>query len=148
MPPAAPPPRDREMYWPTEGATTMSPGLASECRSLECRLISARWPAKMPRVGNETAVVKPALRAGSMRRSAPDTSSAIFSQLVVAGRSSGPRAGGGAGVTGMAGEAVVGVAFAGAGVVTPRPPRPEVGGAAGGAALGWPQVLRLSIKPG
>jgi len=73
----------------------------------------------MPRVGNVMAVVNPALRADSMRRSVKVTSSAIFSQLVVAGRSSGPRAGDVDG-TGAAGGAVVVV------VVAPRPPRPVV----------------------
>ena len=43
--------------------------------------------------GKVTAVVNPAPRAVSMRRSVAEISSAILTQLVVWGRSSGPRAG-------------------------------------------------------
>src|SRR5574340_1754601 len=62
------------------------------------RLTTAPWPAKMPLVGKTTAEVKPALRASSMRRSVALKMSAARTQLVVAGRSSGPRAGGGVAV--------------------------------------------------
>ena len=55
--------------------------------------MTAPCPAKMPRVGKVTAVVKPAPRAVSMRWSVAEISSAILIQLVVWGRSSGPRAG-------------------------------------------------------
>src|ERR1039458_4076337 len=87
IPPPKPPPRESDMYCPAGEATTISPGLWPESRS-----ITAPWPAKIPLVGKVTAVVKPALRAVSMRRSVGEISSAAFSQLVVAGRSSGPRA--------------------------------------------------------
>src|SRR5271166_1907660 len=116
--------RDIVMYWPTAGTITISPGFSP------ARLITAPWPAKMPRVGKTTAVVNPALRANSIRRSEVWISSAAFSQLVVAGRSSGPREGGGAGV------------FVVAAVAVPRPPRPAA--AAAGAAPGKPHVLRPS----
>ena len=104
--------------------------------------MTAPCPAKIPRVGKVTAVVKPAPRAVSMRRSVVLTSSAILTQLVVWGRSSGPRAGVAAAWVAAAGV-VVGVA-----VVVPRPPRPAVAVAAAGAAPGCPQVLKASIRPG
>src|SRR5438105_12471357 len=135
------------MYWPVGEATIISPGLPPESRS-----ITAPCPAKMPRVGNVTAVVNPAPRTASMRESLPLISSAIFTQLVVAGRSSGPRAGvtvvaavvGATPATAARVAAVVGVAG-----VWPRPPRPAAAPVAGaGAPPGCPQVLRPSIRPG
>ena len=115
MPPPPRPPPPMEMYWPTGEATIISPGFSPVRRSM-----TAPCPAKIPRVGKVTAVVKPAPRAVSMRRSVAEISSAILTQLVVCGRSSGPRAGGAA--------AWVAVDVAGAAaVVAPRPPRPAVG---------------------
>ena len=61
---AAAPPRVSEMYWPIGEATTISPAFSPVSRS-----ITAPCPAKIPRVGKVAAVVKPALRAVSMRRS-------------------------------------------------------------------------------
>src|ERR1019366_6095639 len=119
MPP--PPPRPMEMYCPTGEATIISPDFSAVRRSM-----TAPCPAKIPRVGKVTAVVKPAPRAVSMRRSVLLTSSAILTQLVVWGRSSGPRAGMAA-AWGAAGAGVGG----GAGGVS-RPTRP---GGVGGAIL-------------
>src|ERR1019366_6276237 len=131
MPPPPPPPRAREMYCPTGEATIIPPDISAVMRSM-----TAPCPAKIPRVGKVTAVVKPAPRAVSMRRSVAEISSAILTQLVVWGRSSGPRAG----VAAAGVAVVVGVGVAG---VVPRPPRPAVAVAvAVGAAPGCPQVLK------
>src|SRR5437667_7199717 len=76
-----------------------------------------------------------------MRRSVAEISSAATTQLVVDGRSSGPR-------DGVAGAwvAVVGAETA---IVWPRPPlRPPVAGPAAGAAAAIPTVLNASIMPG
>src|ERR1035438_2473997 len=88
LPPMPPPnpPRVMEMYCPAGEATIISPDLSAVTRSM-----TAPCPAKIPRVGKVTAVVNPASRAVSMRRSETDTSSAILTQLVVWGRSWGPR---------------------------------------------------------
>src|ERR1017187_7408585 len=136
MPP--PPPRPMEMYCPTGEATIISPDFSAVRRSM-----TAPCPAKIPRVGKVTAVVKPAPRALSMRRSVLLTSSAILTQLVVCGRSSGPRAG-------LAAACVAAVAVVvGVAVVVPRPPQPLVAAAAAaGAAPGCPHVLRASFRPG
>src|SRR5579871_1451782 len=85
----------------------------------------------MPLLGNVTAVVKPSARTDSSRLSDGFTRSAALTQLVVNGRSSGPLAGGGAGVAGCAGCGAA-----------PRAP-PVVG-----AASGIPNVLSASIRPG
>src|SRR5271157_1487001 len=143
-PPPKPPPRVSEMYCPAGEATTISPAFCPLSRS-----ITAPWPAKIPVVGKVTAVVKPALRAVSMRRSVGEISSAAFTQLVVAGRSSGPRtrvevAAGAVGAAGVAGVAGVNGVVA----IWPRPPRPAVVGAVAGAAPGMPQVLNPSTNPG
>ena len=89
------------------------------------RFTIAPWPAKIPVVGNVTALVKPALRADSILGSFERSLSAARSQLVVRGRSSGPLAG--------AAAAVVDVVAVGTGAV-------------GGG--GSPMVLSPSIKPG
>src|SRR5205085_9307487 len=118
------PPLPRVMYWPTGDATTISPGFSAVTRS-----ITPPCPPKIPRVGNVTAVVKPAARAVSIRRSVGETSSAIFTQLVVCGRSSGPRAGAVAGTARAVTNAGVGAL-----PVAPRPPRPAAAIAAVDAA--------------
>src|ERR1035437_1131152 len=131
-PPPPPPPRAMEMYCPTGEATIISPGFSAVMRSM-----TAPWPAKIPRVGKVTAVVKPAPRAVAMRRSVLLISSAILTQLVVWGRFSGPRAG-----VAAAWGAAVAVVVVGVAVAVPRPPRPAVAvAAAAGAAPGCPQVL-------
>src|SRR5438105_10692487 len=92
--PGYPPPNPLEVsvrYWPTGSATIIWPGLSP------ARSITAPWPAKIPRVGKVTAVVNPADRADSNLASVVLMRSAAFTQLVVFGRSSGPRAGGLAG---------------------------------------------------
>ncbi len=100
-------------------------------------------PPNMPRAGNVTVVVKPALRTDSMRRSDGSISLAARTQLVVAGRSSGP-------IARVTGAAAVAGAVTGVGsrvvVVWPRPPRPAAVVAV--ARLGMPTVLKLSISPG
>src|SRR5579864_1829636 len=114
-------------YSATGDATTIWPALEP------ARSITAPSPAKMPCAGNVTAVVNPALRAGSMRLSARLTKSAARTQLLLDGRSSGPRATGGAGAAGGPGAGA-------AGGVPVRP-------GAAGAASEIPQVLSASIKP-
>src|SRR5436189_861859 len=99
-PPPNPPALDIVTYCPSDGTSTILPGLSP------ARLTNAPCPAKIPRVGNTAALVNPALRADSIRRSVVCNSSAIFSQLVVAGRSSGPRDGVAAGAPAVAGVAV------------------------------------------
>src|ERR1035441_1643403 len=144
LPPMPPPnpPRVMEMYCPAGEATIISPDLSAVTRSM-----TAPCPAKIPRVGKVTAVVNPASRAVSMRRSETDTSSAILTQLVVWGRSWGPRERAAAGAAVVAGADGVGVGVGVAGVVVPRPPRPAVAVAAG-APPGCPHVLSASIRPG
>jgi len=77
-------------------------------------------------MGKVTALVKPAERAVSRRRSVVLIRSAARCQLVFEGRSSGPRAGGAALGSGVVAGAVRGVAE----------PRPAVGVVAGAASLG------------
>src|SRR5438552_17739695 len=93
--------------------------------------ITAPWPAKMPRGGKVTDVVKPVARAESKRRSEVLTRSAARTQLVVEGRSWGPRAGGLVEAAGAAGFVCC----------CPPPPRPPVA-VVGGAASGLPVVLQ------
>src|ERR1017187_5896345 len=93
-----------EMYCPAGEATIISPDFSAVTRSM-----TAPCPAKIPRVGKVTAVVNPASRAVSMRRSEMDTSSAILTQLVVCGRSWGPRDGVAAGIAAAVGAGGVGV---------------------------------------
>src|SRR6266545_4247760 len=78
-------------YCPTGAATTI-------VRLSATRLMNAPWPPKIPLVGKLTADVYPALRPSIIRRSVCDTRSAARSQLLVAGRSSGPCTTGSAGV--------------------------------------------------
>src|SRR5439155_25661113 len=125
------PPVVNETYSPAGDTTTSWPGRSP------ARSITAPWPAKMPCVGKVTAVVKPALRAASMRLSERLSRSAARSQLVLEGRSSGPRATAAGGDAGVAGGP-------GAGGAPPRPCAPGVAG----AASGMPQVLSASVKPG
>src|SRR5438093_7956878 len=122
------PPVVNETYSPAGETTTIWPGRSP------ARSITAPSPAKMPCAGKVTAVVKPALRAASMRLSERLSRSAERIQLVLEGRSSGPRA------TGAAGDA----GGPGAGGAALRPCGPGVAG----AASGMPQVLSASVNPG
>src|SRR5437870_13556392 len=80
-----------DTYSPAGETTTIWPGRSP------ARSITAPSPAKMPCAGKVTAVVKPALRAASMRLSERLSRSAARTQLVLEGRASGPRAPGAAG---------------------------------------------------
>src|SRR5260370_29756328 len=113
------PPVVNDTYSPAGETTTIWPGRSPASS------ITAPSPAKMPCAGKVTAVVKPALRAASMRLSERLSRSAARIQLVFEGRSSGPRATGGPGDGGAVGGA-------GAGGAPPPPRTPRVGGAAPG----------------
>src|SRR2546427_4649158 len=110
------PPVVNDTYSPAGETTTIWPGRSP------ARSITAPSPAKMPCAGKVTAVVKPALRAASMRLSERLSRSAARTQLVLEGRSSGPRA------TGAAG----GGRGPGAGRAAPAPSGPGGGGRARG----------------
>src|SRR2546427_7575006 len=75
----------RETGTAAEARTTISPGRPP------ARSITADCPGKIPTRGDVTAVVKPALRQGSMRLSSALISSAALAPGVVAGRFFGPR---------------------------------------------------------
>src|SRR5579883_3221401 len=126
-----PPPKPREGFKfsgiATGDFTTISPACSAAARSR-----TAACPGKKPPFGAETTVVNPPSRHVAMRLSVRLTSSAPLRQGVDCGRSSGPRAGGSAGLA-----------------PPPPPRRPPPPSAAGGAgAEGMPISVYASIKPG